>query len=711
MRWVLLLSVIACGEPQHPVSRPAPTASSVASAQSVATPRLAPPVAPRHPHVASGRSDDYFWLRDKGSPEVLAYLAAENAYADEMARPFEPLAAKLYDEMLARIDEDDSTVPMKRGEWLYYRRFEKGKQYPIRCRKRAAGGPEVVLIDDNELGKNEKFIDVDGPFVSDDGNQMAYLVDTQGFRQYVLKTEDLRTRKAGPEAIARVDSVAWAKDSKTLFYVTEDAQTKRGDHAFRHVLGDDPAKDALVYHEADEMFDLEVERTLDHAYVLFASESRTTTEVRFIDASKPTSPPRVVAPREPDHEYFVAHRGSSFYIRTNSGGRNFRVVTAPDSDPRRASWKELVPHRDDVMLEDMTVFASHLVLFERRDALSRIELRDFKTNATRLLDQPEPVYEVSEGPNAEFDAKALRIKYQSFISPPATIDVDMTTGARAVLKEDRVLGGYDKTKYESKRITTVARDGTPIPVSLVYAKGTQPDATHPVWLDGYGSYGIPYRIRFSSDRVSLLDRGFVYAVAHVRGGGDMGKKWHDSGRMKTKMNTFTDFIDVAEGLKKSGWARPDAIVASGGSAGGLLMGAIANMRPDLFRVVLAYVPFVDVVNTMLDETLPLTVQEFEEWGNPKKPDELAYILQYSPYDNVKPQRYPTMLVRSSYNDSQVMYWEPAKWVAKLRANKTDDHELLFKIQMQPAGHGGQSGRYDKLRDEAFDYAFVVSQVH
>jgi oligopeptidase B len=627
-----------------------------------------------------------------------------------MTKSLEPLSGKLYEEMLARIKQDDDTPPVKDGAWRYYRRYETGKQYPIHCRKAAKEpAPEVVLLDVNELGKAQKFIEVHGLSVSDDANLLAYLVDTVGFRQYTLKVKDLQANVLLPEAIERVDATAWAKDNRTLFYVTEDAQTKRPNKLFRHVLGAKGADD-LVYEEKDEMFDLDVERTRDKAFVVVTSKSKTTSEVRVIDAAKPTSAARVIAPREHDHEYYVDHRDGIFYIRTNSGGRNFRLVTAPVADPRRDKWTELIPMRNDVMLEDVLVFKDHMILAERRDALAQVSVYDFATKQAHALDQNEAVYDVQPDANPEFTAPTFRYRYQSPVTPPQIVEHEMKTGKRTVLKQTPVLGGYDPTRYETKRLWVPARDGTKVPVSLVYKVGTKPDASHPMYLSGYGSYGIAMPMYFTSDRVSLLDRGFVCAVAHIRGGGDMGKAWHDKGRMMAKMNTFTDFIDVSEALTRDGWVKPEGLIVAGGSAGGLLMGAIANMRPDLFKVVLAYVPFVDVINTMLDETLPLTVGEFEEWGNPKNKPDFDYMMQYSPYDNVKMHAYPTMLVRTSYNDSQVMYWEPAKWVARLRELKTDRNPLLFKVNMQPAGHGGQSGRFDRLHDTAFDYAFILRQL-
>jgi oligopeptidase B len=476
------------------------------------------------------------------------------------------------------------------------------------------------------------------------------------------------------------------------------------------VLGEGSDKDALVYEEKDEMFDLSSYRSRSKAFFFVASASRTTSEVRTLDAAKPLAPARLIAPREHDHEYYVDHGGALFYIRTNSGGRNFRLMTAPVQDPKRDNWKEVVPHNPDVMLEDFDVFSDHVVLLERKDARPEVVVADLQLKSQRTLEQPEPTYDVEPGENREFVASTYRISYQSQVTPKSIYDVDVKTNERKLIKRTEVKGGFDTANYEQRRLLAKARDGETLPISIVFKKGMVNDGTHPLWLYAYGSYGFPTPVTFSSDRLSLLDRGVVYAIANIRGGGDRGKRWHDAGRMMTKRNTFTDFVDAADWLVAEKWAKKDALVASGGSAGGLLMGAVLNLRPELFKVVVAYVPFVDVINTMLDESLPLTVNEFEEWGNPKIKAQYDYMMTYRPYDNVKAAAYPAMLVRSSYNDSQVMYWEPSKWVAKLRATKTDTHPLLFKVNMDPAGHGGQSGRYDRLHDVAFDYAFVLGQL-
>jgi len=692
---------------------------SVALAACTAAPQPKPAVADPQPPIArkvpkdvtvhgDKRVDDYFWLRDKGTPEVESYLRAETAYADAVMQPTAALQQKLYQEMLSRIQETDTQVPFRRDGFYYYSRTEKGKQYPIVCRR--AGSPEApeqVILDVNALAAGKKFLGLGGWLPSDDGTLLAYSTDETGFRQYDLHVKDLRTGAAGPEKIARVDGFAWARDGKTLFYVTEDAQTKRANQLWRHALG--AAKDDLVYEEKDEMFDLGVERSRSRDFIFVTSASHTASEVRFFGASDPYANLVLIQPREKDHEYYVDHRGGLLYIRTNSGGRNFRLVTAPVWAPRKENWKEIVPHRDGVMLTDMDVFRDFLVRWEREGGLPQVAVTPFATGETRRVPFPEADYQVSPEHNAGFDQAALRIKYESLVTPPSVFDVDMSTHERKLLKQEPV-PNYDQGLYQIERIWATAGDGLKIPIALVHKKGAAKDGKSPLYLYAYGSYGLAYPDVFRSDRFSLVDRGVTFAIAHIRGGGEMGKAWHDAGRMMNKKNTFTDFIAAAETLVKEGYTSPDRLAIGGGSAGGLLMGAVVNMRPELFKVAMVWVPFVDVINTMLDETLPLTVSEFEEWGNPKKPDDYAYMRSYSPYDNVEAKAYPAMLVRSSYNDSQVMYWEPAKWVAKLRVTKTDKNPLLFKVNMDPAGHGGASGRYDKLHDVAYDDAFLLSSL-
>jgi oligopeptidase B len=673
----------------------------------------APPVAPKVPHMQTVNGDtlkdDYFWLREKENPKVRAFLEAENAYTDAFMKPTEAFQKALYDEMLGRVKETDLSVPYRDGGWFYFSRTEKGKQYPIYCRRKGSlEAPEEIYLDVNALAVGEKFMSVAVRDVSDDGNLLAYTTDNTGFRDYTLHVKDLATGKLFPETVARVSSVAWAADNKTLFYTVTDP-AKRPYRLYRHTLGDDPAKDALVYEEKDEMFRVFTGRSRSRAILFVGVSSHTSSEWRFLPADQPAAPLRMISPREKDHEYDVDHRGDLFYIRTNKGCRNFRVSTAPVASPGQANWKDLAPCGGALMVEDVNVFADYAVFSEREDGLPRLRITDFKSGGSYRVDFPEAIYNVYLTNNEEFAARELRFNYQSFTTPPSIYDFDMATKTRRLLKQYEVLGGYDPSRYTSERRYATAADGTRVPISVVYRKGFVADGKAPLLLTAYGSYGAPSDADFNSNRVSLLDRGFVFAVGHIRGGGDLGKTWHDGGRMLSKKNTFSDFIAVAESLVADKYTSKDRLVIEGGSAGGLLMGAVTNMRPDLFKAVVARVPFVDVINTMLDESLPLTVGEFEEWGNPKIPEQYAYMKSYSPYDNLEAKAYPAMLVKTSLDDSQVMYWEPAKYVAKLRTLKTDQNPLIFKINMA-GGHGGSSGRYDRLRETAFDYAFMFKEV-
>ncbi len=676
-----------------------------------------PPVAPRKPKVdvlhGDRRQDDYFWLRQKDDPEVLAYLRAENAYTEALTKPAEGFQAALYTEMLARIKEDDSTVPFRRGRHFYNSRTEKGKQYPIYCRREGSlEAPEAVTLDLNALAEGHAFLSLGAYTVSDDGRLLAYTVDVTGAREYTLHVKDLATGGLLAERIEKVAAVAWTADPATLFYVTEDP-AKRPYRLWRHRLG--AAADDLVYEETDALFRLYVERSRSLAYVFAVAGSHTSSEVRFLPAAAPAGAWTLVAAREKDHEYDVDHgvvEGADLlYIRTNGGGRrNFRLVTVPVSDPAPARWTELVPHREAVMLEGVDVFATHYVLQEREDGLTRLRVTDLATRAAHDVEFPEPAYEATPESNVEFVAPRYRFRYQSLVTPPSVFDHDVTTRERTLLKRTEVLGGYDPGRYRSERVHATAPDGTRVPVSLVRRADTPRDGSGPMLLAGYGAYGLPYPVTFSSNRLSLLDRGVGIAIAHVRGGGELGKRWHDAGRMLNKRNTFTDFVAAAEFLVKEGYTAHDRLVIEGGSAGGLLVGAVLNMRPDLCGAAVLRVPFVDVISTMLDESLPLTVGEFEEWGNPKLREHYEYVKTYCPYTNLAPRRYPAMLVRTGLNDSQVMYWEPAKYVAKLRAlTPGAAAELLFKINLA-VGHGGASGRYDALRDLAFDYAWVLARL-
>ena len=686
---------------------------ALALAVGITTPATPPPAAKKVSHMQTLHgdtlNDEYFWLREKENPQVRKFLEAENAYTDQVMRPTEPLQKKLYDEMLARIKETDLSVPYRDRGWYYYYRTEKGKQYPIYCRKKGSlEAPEDVYLDVNELAKGERFMSVQVRAFSDDGNLLAYTTDNTGFRDYTLHVKDMTTGKLLTETVARVTSVAWAPDNKTLFYATTDP-AKRPFKTFRHTVGSDPSTDALLYEERDERFRVGVFRSRSGDYLFFPVSSHTTSEWRFVPAATPAAELRMIAPREPEHEYSVDQRGDLFYIQTNDKGRNNRLVTAPVSDPGRANWKELVAHRDDVMLEDFDVFKDWTVLWERQDALPRVRVMNPATGQDYRIDFPEAIYSVGPQNNREFDTQTLRFEFESYTTPASVYDYDMATKQRKLLKQQEVLGGYDASRYTSERRYATASDGTKVPISVVYKKGFVADGKAPLLLTAYGSYGAPSDADFNSNLVSLLDRGVVYAVGHIRGGGDLGKKWHDQGRMLNKKNTFTDFIACGEALIADKYTSKDRLVIEGGSAGGLLMGAVTNMRPDLFHAVVAHVPFVDVINSMLDESLPLTVGEFEEWGNPKIKEQYVYMKSYSPYDNLAAKDYPAMLVKTSFDDSQVMYWEPAKYVAKLRSLKTDQNPLIFKINMA-GGHGGSSGRYDRLKERAFDYAFILTEV-
>jgi oligopeptidase B len=652
--------------------------------------------------------DEYFWLREKTNPAVLTHLQTENAYAESVMKFTAPLQEKLYNEMLSHIKQTDSDVPYPSGNYFYYTRTEEGKQYPIFCRKKGTGdAPEEIVLDQNELAKGQKFMDV-GSFVpSDDNNLLAYTTDNTGYRQYTLQIKDLRTGQLFPERIERVNGVVWATDNKTFFYVTEDAVTKRSDKFFRHVLGSD--KTDLLYEDKDELFDIAVRRSRDKAVIFLESASKTSTEAHYLRADDPTGTLKVILPRQPEHEYDVNHRNNLFYIRTNKGAKNFRIVTAPPSDPSEKNWKEVVAHRPAVKVEAISLFADYAVLSEWENGLQQLEVLDFKTDKRDRIKFPEPVYSAELSTNREFNTNVVRYSYDSLVTPESVFEYYMNTGESRLLKQTEVPGGFDKTNYKSERVFATASDGTKIPMSMVYRKGVKLDGTAPLLLYGYGSYGVSIPPTFSSKRLSLLDRGVIFVIGHIRGGGELGEEWRQAGRMMSKLNTFTDFIACAETLINQKYTSKDRLVIQGGSAGGLLVGAVSNMRPDLFKAVVSQVPFVDVLNTMLDASLPLTTSEYIEWGNPNDKPAYEYMKQYSPYDNVGKKNYPAMLVKVSLNDSQVPYWEGAKLVAKLRAMKTDENPLLLKVNFG-AGHGGASGRYDALRETAFDYAFMLWQM-
>ncbi len=673
-------------------------------------PPVKPPVAAKQPKVSSihgySRTDEYSWLRDRSNPAVRQYLESENAYTASVMKPTESLQGHLYDEMVGRVKQNDETYPYRRGAWLYLSRTFEGKQYPELVRKPVGGGAEQRYLDLNAMAAGHGFYALGTTAVSDDGNLVAYTVDTTGYRQYTLFVKDLRTGATLVDRVPRVGAVVWARDNHTLFLTTEDSITKRSDKFWRHKAGTDSTM--LLYNERDEEFDVSANRARDRSMIFLTTSAKTSGETRYLRADQPDGALTLVIPRAKGHEYSVDADAGRFYIRTNKGAKNFRVVSAPYDHPDEAHWTPFIAHKPTVKIEDVDFFAHFSVVSERENGLTYLRVIDKRTKASHRIATPEPVYTLTLGPNFEYDTDTLRLSYNSLVTPSTTYAYDVRTRQRALLKQVEI-AHYDRTQFESRRVWISARDGVKVPVALVYRKGTPMDGSAPMLLYAYGSYGASMNPNFSSDRLSLLDRGFIYALASIRGGGELGEPWREAGRMMKKMNTFTDFIDVAQSLEQQRYTSADRLMIQGGSAGGLLMGAVVNMRPDLFKAAVAQVPFVDVLNTMLDPTLPLTTAEYTEWGNPNRKDEYDYMMKYSPYDNVKHQAYPTMLVEVSYNDSQVPYWEGTKFAARIRAMKTDHNTLLLKANLG-AGHGGSSGRYDRWREIAFDYAFMVSQV-
>jgi oligopeptidase B len=673
---------------------------------------LEPPVAQRIEHTEVRHSetvvDNYYWLRDKKNPEVIHYLEAENAYTEAITKGLKPFEDALYKEMLGRIKQTDLSVPMRLGAYLYYSRTEEGKQYSIQCRRKGSmEAPEEVILDLNELAKGLKFLSLGAFEVSDDGNLLAYTADTTGFRQYQFHVKDLRTGQLLPDVAQRVTSLTWASDNKTVFFTTEDQVTKRSNLLFRYALGSNKAEE--LYNETDELYRIRLGRTRDKKFIFLDAGATDSTEFRYLPSDQPNAAFKLFLARERDHKYELDHREGLFYIRTNKNAKNYRVVTAPVSDPSPRNWQEFLPHRKDVLIEDVALFKDYAVAYEKSEALNRLRVLDFKTGQWTSMSFPEPVYSVFPAGNPEYDTKLFRYNYQSLLTPSSVFDYGMDTRQAMLLKQQEVLGGYDPSKYASERLWAIARDGVKVALSVVYKKGLVRDGKAPLFLYAYGSYGFGTPATFSSNRLSLLDRGMTFAIAHIRGGNEMGEVWHDDGMLMKKKNTFYDFIDSAQYLIQEKWTSQDRLVIQGASAGGLLMGAVTNMRPDLFKAVHAGVPFVDVMNTMMDRSLPLTVGEYLEWGDPNQKAAYDYMKTYSPYDNLEKRAYPAILVTTSLNDSQVMYWEPAKYVARLRRLKTDSNPLLLKINMG-AGHGGSSGRYDKLHETAFEYSWLMSQV-
>jgi oligopeptidase B len=672
----------------------------------------APPVAPIHAHAMSLHGvnwvDNYFWIKDKADPETIKYIEAENAYTAAVTKPIEPLKGKLYTEILGRIKQTDLSVPFQHHGWWYYTRQIEGKQYGLRCRKKGSlDANEEIVLDGNELAKGQKFMGLGASVISDDGNWLAYGVDFDGHRDYKLYAKDLRTGQLmNDKPIVQASQVIFAADNKTLFYITEDA-AKRPHKLWRHVLGSD--KHDLVFEEKDELYRLGVSRSHDDKFIFAQSRSSNEAEWQALPADQPSGTFRVILPREKDHQYDVHHRNGVFLIHTNRDAKNYRVVTTPSAKPTPDNWQELVAHRPDVFVDGIIVFAGHLVMIEREAGVPYLVVRDLGGNNAHRVAMPEPVYSVFPGENPEFNTTKLRFNYTSQVTPASVFEYDLVSGDRKLLKQTEVVGGYDATKYKCERIYARATDGTKVPISIVYRADRPRDGKGALYLTGYGAYGSSGSVSFSSANLSLLDRGAAVAIAHIRGGKDLGQAWHDQGKMMNKKNTFTDFIACADHLVQEKYCSRDRLVIQGGSAGGLLIGATVNFRPDLCKAAILDVPFVDVITTMLDESLPLTVGEFLEWGNPKVKSEFEYIRTYCPYTNLKKGAYPALLVTTSLNDSQVGYHEPTKYVAKLRTMKMGKAPLIYKCNMA-GGHGGSSGRYDIIKEQAFRFAFALDQM-
>jgi oligopeptidase B len=657
-------------------------------------------------------TDNYAWLRDreeKKNPEIIKYLEDENAYTEAHMGPHKAFADNLYKEMLGRIKQNDLSVPYKLGNYWYFTKSEEGKQYPTYLRSATQDGKDaVVLLDQNAMAEGFKYFAISNFDPSDDGNLLAFATDTTGYRQYKLQIKDLRTGKMLPDTFERVTSVEWSNDGKYLFISQEDAETKRSDKVWRHTVGTDTNE--LIFEEKDVLFNSGVGRSRDRKMLFIGSGAATMNEYRYLPADTPLGEWKVVTPRRAAHEYSVDFDNGEFFIRTNKGAENFKVVRAPANDPGEANWKDYIPHNPAIKIDDINFFKDYAIVSELENGLEYLRVMDIKTRrASARVETPESVYTMGLGFNPEYDSPVVRYNYSSMITPNSTYEFDLRTRNSKAIKVQEIPSGYDKAKYETTRVWATARDGVKVPVSLVMKKGTKLDGKAPMLLYAYGSYGYSTMPNFSTSRLSLVDRGMIYAIAHIRGGSELGEKWRQDGRMFKKMNTFNDFVDSAKWLIGNKYTAADRLVIQGGSAGGLLMGAVQNQAPELFKASIVQVPFVDVMNTMLDDTLPLTTEEWIEWGNPNEKASWDYMYTYSPYDNIKATAYPNMLVEVSLNDSQVPYWEGAKYVARLRAVKTDDNVILLKTNMG-AGHGGSSGRYDRLKEVAFDYAYALTQV-
>ncbi|HKA57853.1 MAG TPA: S9 family peptidase [Gemmatimonadales bacterium] len=689
---------------------PAVVAAQQATTASSAAPALTPPVAAVRPHRfeehGTARTDPYYWLRERSNPEVIKYLEDENAYTKAVMAHTEALQERLYEELKGRVLQNDQSVPFREGGYFYYTRLVDGKNYPIYARKRGSvTAPEEIMIDVNELAEGKPTFIVRASDVSSGEDIYAFAVDTTGGRVSSIRFKNLRTGAMLPDVLpGAIGGIAWAEDNRTIFYTKADSVTVRPYQVWRHRLGTPASSDQLVYEDKDETYYVSVSTTKSRAYVMIQSSQTMATEYSYVRADQPDSAFKVLIPRERGHEYYASHFGDYFYLLSNDNAKNFRLMRTPVSRPGRATWQEVIPHRADVLLEDFEFFKDYLVVSERKDGLMQLRVRPWSGGKEYYLDFGEPAYLAYVSTNREFDTPLLRYVYTSLTTPSSTYDFDMRTRQKTLLKRDSILGSFDPANYVTERLYTTARDGARVPVSVVYRKGVTRPA--PLLLTGYGSYGSSSDPTFSSDRLSLLDRGFVFAIAHIRGGSEMGRAWYENGRQLQKKNTFNDFIDVADDLIRRGYTKSDRLFARGASAGGLLMGAVVNARPELWRGVIAGVPYVDVITTMSDSTIPLTTGEYDEWGNPHDPTFYRYMLSYSPYDNVERKGYPNLLITAGLYDTQVLYVEPAKWTAKLRAMKTDTNRLILKTNME-AGHAGASGRYKRWRDVAFEYAFLL----
>jgi oligopeptidase B len=652
--------------------------------------------------------DDYYWLREKESEEVLDYLKAENKYTDAMTEHLKPLQDELYKEMIGRINEDDASVPVKDDEYYYYSRMEKGKNYAINCRKKGSlDAKEEIILDENILAEGKEYFSVGALEMSPDHKLMAYAIDVNGSEEYDIYIKNLETGEMLTDEIENTaGNIVWANNNTTFYYTMLD-ETHRPFQLYRHDLGKNDNK--LVFEELDGAYFLYPFKDKSEQFIYVYLGSKVTTEMHFMNADNPDDNFKVIQPRKQGMEYSVASHGTDFYVLTNDNALNFKLMKTSVNTPSMENWQEVMPHDDKVLLSSVETFENHLVIYGRKGGFKHIHITDLRTNKSHEVAFPEPVYTYSSSENPTFEGSIIRFTYSSMITPRTVYDYDMDSKKLTTKKVYEVKGGYDKSDYVVERVEATAADGTKIPMSVAYKKGVKKDGTNPCYLYAYGSYGSSTEPYFSTIRVSLLDRGFVFAIAHIRGGSEMGRKWYEDGKFLKKKNTFTDFINCAEHLVKEKYTNSDKLAIAGGSAGGLLMGAVLNMRPDLFNTVVAHVPFVDVINTMLDETIPLTVVEYEEWGNPNDKIYFDYMLSYSPYDNVEAKDYPNILITAGLNDPRVQYWEPAKWTAKLRDMKTNENTLLLKTNMG-AGHGGASGRYEALKEYAFEYAFVLDKL-